>query len=166
MHLLKHSKKVAPKPLVPILSHFKIPFHRKLRGKRYNAKGEMIGECGPLRRPDPVARAALLRARREAALMPKPEETEGFDLKRFRPLPRKVLCKRPPQITEIKGVTLPEKQWQSEDWFWVVSVGAGVTVCQAGDRVVFGRKSKPKPVRIGQPFHLGRATAIAALVEP
>lgn len=166
MHLLKHSKSEKPKPIVPIISHWKVPGVRKMRGRRYNSRGEDIGPCGPPKPiPDVRERNNVLRARREAAKLPPPVETAGFDLRNYTPLTGRILCKRPPQITEVKGIKLRDDQAISEDWFYVVKVGPGVTVCQPGDRVVFGRKSKPKPVRIGQPFHLGRMTAVVALVE-
>lgn len=165
MHLLKHK---APKdtPAVPIVSHWKVPFTKKMRGRKFNARGEYIGPCGP-RKPIPDARARenLVRETERAAKLPPPVESEGFDLARYRPLAGRVLCRRPPPITEVDGVTLPEKEWRSESWFWVVAVGPGVECCTPGDRVVFGRKSKPRAIKLGGAFHLGRATAVVALVE-
>lgn len=166
MNILKSRKVQKATPLVPIVSQFKIPEHRKMRGRRYNAAGEYIGPCGP-RKPIPDARARenLVKAELAASLLPPPQETEGFDLKQFTPLPGRVLCKRPPPITHEKGIALPDNQHRSECWFYVVKVGPGVFQCAPGDRVIFAGKHRPKAVRIGQPFHIGRAAAIIGAVE-
>jgi hypothetical protein len=164
MHLLKHAKKEKPSPVVPIQSHWVVPYYRKMRGRRFR-EGRDVGPCGP---PKPVVdvrdRANLERAVRNAAKLPPPEETEGFDIRRYRPMPGKVLVKRPAPVKVRDGVELPENMWFSEDWFFVVAVGTGVTVCAPGDRVIFGKKSKPRPVKLGGAFHLGRASAVAAIV--
>src|SRR5690348_2114091 len=104
MNILKSQKKEAPKPLVPIVSHFKVPYYRKMRGKRFNARGEFIGPAGPRKPvPDVRDRENLRRAARAAALLPKPEDSDGFDLRVCRLMSGKVLVKRPPPITEEKG---------------------------------------------------------------
>ena len=165
MHLIKRTKDPKPQPLIPIISHhFKSPW-KKVRGKRYNAKGELVCETGPKRTPDALARQNLLAEQaKAAALPPPPQDTETFDLSHYRPLPGRILLKRPPQITEDNGVALPEKLYRSESWFWVVKVGDRVTACRPGDRVMFAKNHRPKSVRIGEPFHLGYETGIAALV--
>lgn len=167
MHLLKHTKKEKPKPLVPIVSHFKVPYFRKMRGRRFNAAGDEIGASGPPKPvPDVRERENLLKQQSAAAAMPPPVDSAPFTLDNYRPLPGRVLLKRPPQITHENGVLLPEKHWRSQSWFFVVKVGSGVTICQPGDRVIFDKRGLPKPVRLGAPYHLGKAKKIISIVEP
>ena len=165
MHLLKHNKPAKPAPLVPIISHWKVPFHRRLRGKRYNAQGEFIGETGPQRFTDSSLKKLVTAAHAAAAALPPPVEGGGFDLATFTPLAGRILLKRPPQITEDNGIALPENKWKSEPWFFVVKVGPRVSNCGPGDRVIFSRGHKPKQVRFGHTFYLGRASAVAGRVE-
>jgi co-chaperonin GroES (HSP10) len=167
MHLLKHNKVAKAQPLVPIVSHWKVPGVRKMRGKRYNERGEYIGPCGPKKPvPDVAAQKAVRDAHEAAAKMPRPEEGGGFDLKRFKPLPNRVLVTRGEIIKELKGVLLPEDQWHSPQWYYCIRVGDGVDSCAVGDRIIFQRKHKPKPVKLGKGgFYIGRTTAIVGLVE-
>lgn len=168
MHLLKHSKKDKPKPLVPIISQWKVPGVRRMRGRRYNSAGEDIGPCGPPKSvPDALAVRAVKEAYAAAAKLPRPEEGGAFDLNCFKPLPGRILLTRPPMIKEENGIALPEAQWKHEPYYFCIRIGDRVTSCGVGDRVIFAAKSKPRPIKLGAGrFYIGRETALIALVEP
>lgn len=167
MHLLKHSKPVKAAPIVPIVSRWKIPFYRKMRGKRFNAAGKYIGPSGPRKpHPDPLVERAIKEAHAAAAKLPRPVEGGGFDLRRFTPLPNRILVIRGPEIKEEKGIALPENKWRHEQYYIVVRIGPDITDCQVGDRVIFQKKHKPKSVRLGpKTFYIGRETALVAIWE-
>lgn len=166
MHVLKHR---APKPekLVPVVSHWKVPFTKKMRGKKYSATGEYLGPSGPPKPiPDPYTIAIVKQAYEEAAKLGPVIDGGEFDLNRFRPMPGKVLVVRPPMIKEEKGIALPEMQWKHESYFIVLSVGRGVTDYAQGDRVVFDKRHKPKAVKLGRGgFYLSPAKWIVAVVD-
>lgn len=166
MHVLKHGKTPKPAPVVPILSHFKVPHHRRLRGRRYDANGKFMYETGPKRTIDVAAQRALRDAYAAAAKMPRPEEGGAFDLNRYHPLPGKVLLKRGPLITEEKGVAIPEDQQRFVSWWFVIRVGANVVNCDVGDRVVLQKKHKPKQARLGEGrFHIARDACVVGIVS-
>lgn len=167
MHLLKSSKPQAVAPMVPIVSRWKVPGVRKMRGKHYNAAGDLIGTCGPRKPiPDPAVARAIKEAHEAAAKLPRPQEGGGFDLSRFHPLPNRILVIRGPQIKEEKGIALPEDKWRHEQYYIVVRIGPSITECQVGDRVVFQKKHKPKSVHLGpKVFYIGRETALVAIWE-
>lgn len=169
MHLIKRSKKAEPKPFIPIISHWAIPGHRKMRGKRYNAKGECIGPCGPRKPiPDPRERERLLKAIADAQEKGPPVENAEFDIFTFTPLAGRVLVVRGPMIKEENGVLLPENRWRHEPWWVVIRIGEGVASVAPGDRIVFSKGHRPKEVWIGRKkYYAGREGAIAALLgEP
>lgn len=166
MHVLKHREK-KPEKLIPIVSHFKVPFTKKLRGKKYNARGEYIGPSGPPKPiPDPYTIALVKKAYADAAKAGPVVEGGQFDLNRYRPMPGKVLLVRPDPIKELDGVTLPEINWIPRDWYIVLRVGANCSPYAQGDRVVFDKRHKPKPVKLGKGgFYLSPAKWIVAIVE-
>lgn len=167
MHLIQSSKKVAHAPIVPIVSHFKVPFHRRLRGRRFDHRGKFLCETGPKRVIEPSIVKAVKEAFAAAAKMPKPEEGGGFDLGTYHPLPSRILVVRGPQIKEEKGVLLPETKWRHEPQYIVIRVGREVTIVAPGDQVIFHKKHKPKSVRLGSAtFYIGRVTALVATLEP
>lgn len=167
MHLLQSSKPKKAQPIVPIVSHWKVPGIRKMRGKRFNVAGVCIGTCGPRKPyPDPAVERAIKEAHAAAAKMPRPVEGGGFDLQRFLPLPNRILVIRGPEIKEAKGIALPEDKWRHEQYYIVVRIGPNITDCQVGDRVIFQQKHKPKSVRLGpKTFYIGRETALVAILE-
>ncbi len=167
MNILKSRKREESRPFIPTVSHTLIPGYRKTRNRRYNADGKFIGWSKPKPLVDPQEVAKMKKVIAAAKRLPMPEEAKPFDLADFRPLPGRILLKRPPQITEERGVRLPEKQWRSQPYFVVVKVGEGVESCTAGDRVVFGKTHHPKPVRLGHglAYHIGKDQYVAGIVE-
>lgn len=166
MHIIHREKKQEPQYLVPIVSQFAIPGHRKTRNRRYNAKGEFIGWSKPKPVVDPAAQRAL-RAACAAAARKGPAKTAApFDLYRYRPLPGHILVTRGPLIKEEGGVALPESKWHYGGKFVVVRVGEGVTVCAVGDSPIFGKGYRPKEVWLdGAKFYIGREQAVVGLQE-
>lgn len=167
MHVIQRTKAPESRPFIPVTENWAIPGHRKTRQKRYNAKGEFIGWSKPAPVIDPTEAARVKQAQADAAKIPLPEEAKAFDLATFRPLEGRILLKRPPQITEENGVALPEKLYRSQPYFIVVAVGAGVVECVPGDRAIFYKNHRPKPVRFGhgQNYHIGRVRYLEGIVE-
>jgi len=163
MHLLKH-KTPKDKPFINVHSHWEVPEYRRLRGRRYNADGKFIGVTGLKNRFSESEQRAVRAAAKAASKLPPPRDTDGFDLRAFTPLTGRVLVRRPPPITEEKGVKLPETKWRSPQHFEVVAVGPGVLCCQAGDHVVFQKGHRPKELWLGTKFYMGRAACVAAIL--
>lgn len=165
MHLLKH-KEVKPRPFIETVSQFAIPGHRLTRNRRFNDRGEFIGYSKPAPVLDKIAQAAVREAYAAAAKMPKPHEGGAFDLTRYRPLPGKILVTRGPLIKEQGGVALPQNAWFYRTDFIVVAIGAGVTCCGVGDRVLWGRGFRPKEVHLGlAKLYIGREEAVVGILE-
>lgn len=165
MHLLKHTKTPKDRPAVPIRTIWEIPSFRRERGKRYDKNGKFVCNTGLKHRPDPRVAKAIKDAVAAARKLPMPVEVVDFDLSTFTPLAGRILLKRPPAVKTEGGVQLPEGKERSESWFYVVKTGPGVTLCAPGDRVVMNRNHRPKPVRLGKPFHIGRESGVAAIVD-
>ena len=167
MHVLKHRDK-KPAPLVPIVSVWKVPGVRKMRGKRFNVKGEYVGPCGPPKPvPDVTAQKAVREAYAAAARMGPIEEGGGFDLATFTPYRDKILVVRGPWIKEEGGVLLPESKWRHEPYYFVIRVGPLVRNCSVGDRVLFQKKHRPKDARLGGGgFYISRDAVVVGIVEP
>lgn len=164
MHFLKH-KEAKPKPFITTTEIFAVPGHRRVRNKRYNAKGEFIGYSKPRPVIDTTDVANVKKALAEAKGKPMPAEAKPFDLSTFRPLPGRLLLKRPPPITHVGGIELAPADQKSQPYFDVVMIGAGVTVCRPGDKVVIKKSHNPKPVRLGHGnnFHIGLASNVVAI---
>lgn len=167
MNILPSQKKAAPKSVVPIVSQWRVPGVRRMRGLRYNTRGECIGVCGPRKPvPDKHTQQIIERAYAEAAKKPMPQEGGAFDLAKFKPLLGNLLIVRGPEIKEINGVAVPESTTRHEFWWVVVRVGDGVDGCGVGDRVILHKKTKPKQVRLGEgKFYLTRETVVVAVLE-
>lgn len=165
MNILK-SKPKPPAPFIPTVSHFAVPGHRKMRGKRYK-DGKYVGPCGPPKPvPDPLARQAVIQAHEDALKKGPVREGGGFDLNTYRPLPGRILVTRGRLIKELGGVALPEDQWHYKKEFIVVRIGEGVTSCDVGDRVMFGKGFRPAEVELGTAkLYLGRDAAVVAILE-
>lgn len=165
MHLLKH--KDAPKaPLIPTRSVFWRPEHPRLKGRRYNARGEFMHATGPKIAIDPVqVRNMKERIARETA-RPVGPEWKPFDVASYQPLRGMMLMKRPEPIKELNGLLLAEKDWIFPPGFIVVRVGAGVDY-SPGQRVVLQRKHRPWAFKldgIGQ-HYLARAKMVVGVIE-
>lgn len=168
MNILPSQKKAAPKSVVPIVSTFRVPHYRRMRGRRYNARGVDIGPCGPRKPiPDPHTQRLIERAWAEAAAKLAPEEGAAFDLAVFRPMPGKLLLVRRELITEEAGVALPENKHYHRPGYIVVKVGDRVTDCAAGDIVLFQKRTKPKSVRLGgnPGFYIANESSLVAILE-
>lgn len=165
MHLLKH-RDPKPKALMKCLSNTFVPSHRRLRCRRFDEHGNFLGITNPPKAPNPIEQENVRRAIKAGHAMPLPtHDSDSFDLRRYRPLPGKILLKRPPPVAIENGVSIPEARQKPPGWWTVISVGAGVTVCEVGQRVVIGRGHKPKSIKLGQPFHLALAGAVVGIIE-
>jgi hypothetical protein len=165
MHLLRYPTKTPkPKPFIPIHSHWEVPEYRRLRGRRYDAAGKFLYETGAKKRADPIEREAVLAAQREAKRKPAPVERAAFSLDSLTLMRGRILLARPPQITEEKGVRLPENKVRSQPYFNVVKVAPDVTVCRPGDRIVLQKGHKPKDVRLQGTKYIALAVHVVALM--
>jgi hypothetical protein len=143
MHLIKNRDK-KPEPLVPIVSRSSVPAFRKLRGKRYNSKGEFIGNTGTKKFIDEREVARVKQAMAEAKPVLEPEVAL---MDRYRPMPGKLLLRRAPMVTSIGGVAIPDDQQKPGLGFIVVKVGDGVDGIAPGDRVVVNHAAPPRRIR-------------------
>jgi hypothetical protein len=164
MHLLKHKPK-KEKPFIPIRHIFEVPEFRRLHGRRYDKDGKFVCVTGLKNQINEIEQRAVIAAKKAGRKKGKPIEHGKFDVTTFTPARNRVLLKRPPQITEEKGVQLPEEHYRSQPWFYVVRIGPEVTVCKPGDRVIIQKKHRAVPVWIDAPFHFVRETGIAAIVD-
>lgn len=166
MHVITRHRDPKPKPFLDGITHHYQPSYRRLRGKRYNGKGECIGVTGRRHTIEPREVAALKAAEARARLLPPiPHDSGTTSYRNFRPLPGRVLVMRPPQITVENGVTLPESMWRHPQHFIVVAVGAGVTCCLPGESVIFQKNHRPKEAWMIRKFYLGRETGVAAVLD-
>lgn len=166
MNILKH-KEAKASPLVPIVTQWKIPFTKRLRGRKFNSRGEYIGLSGPPKPiPDPYTIKLVKAAHADAAKHGPVIEGGEFDLNRYRPMPGKVLVVRPPPIKEIDGIVLPEEQWTFPPFFIILRVASNITDYAAADRVLFDKRHKPKPIKLSKGgFYLSPAKWIIGFVE-
>lgn len=167
MHLVPSSKPQKAKPLVPIVSQWKVPFHRRMRGKRFNARGEFIGPSGPPKPvPDVAAIKAVKAAYAAAARKGLPQEGSGFDLGALKLTAGRILVARGRTIKEEGGIALPEAQWKHAPGWIVICVAPDVECCAAGDRVLFAAKHKVQPIDLGGVrLFLSRAGVVVGLIE-
>lgn len=166
MHLLQHSKTEKANPLIPIVSQWKVPGIRKMRGRRYK-DGIDVGPCGPPKPvPDVAAIMAVKKAYVDAAKKGRPVEGGGFDLNSLKLTSGRVLVTRGESIKEEGGVVLPENQWKSAPGWIVLRVAPDVREIGVGDRVLLQAKHKVQPVDLGGVrFFLTRARVVVAILE-
>jgi hypothetical protein len=165
MHLLKNTPK-KDAPLIPIVSQWKVPGVRKMRGRRYR-DGVDIGPCGPPKPvPDVAAIMAVKKAYAEAAKKGRPTEGGGFDLNTLKLTSGRELVTRGQLIKEEGGIELPEAQWKHAPGWIVLRVAPDVKSIGVGDRVLLQAKHKAKPVDLGGcRFFLTRAAVVVGIVE-
>lgn len=158
-------KAKAPRPFIPIHSHWEVPEFRRLRGIRYNSDGKAIAKTGLKNTINAVEQKALIQATKKAARMGPPAEGDSVTLESFTPLPGRILLRRPPPVTKAGGLELPEDKWHSEPFFYVVKVGPGCSFCEPLQRVVLKRRHKPKEFWMGKKFYMGRERDVVALIN-
>lgn len=165
MHLLKNTPK-KDAPLIPIVSQWKVPGVRKMRGRRYR-DGVDVGPCGPPKPvPDVAAIQAVKKAYAEAAKKGRPMEGGGFDIRTLKLTRGRVLVTRGTLIKEEGGIALPENQWRSAPGWIVLRTAPDVTCCGVGDRVLLQAKHKCQPVDLGGcRFFLTRARVVVGILE-
>lgn len=165
MHLLKNAPK-KDAPLIPIISQWKVPGVRKMRGRRFR-NGVDIGPCGPPKPvPDVAAIQAVKKAYADAAKKGAPTEGGGFDINRLKLTRGRVLLTRGQPIKEEGGIALPEDQWKHAPGWIVLRVAPDVKSIGVGDRVLLQAKHKAKPVDLGGTrLFLTRAAVVVGILE-
>lgn len=165
MHLIKRSREVKLQDFIKTESVFAVPGHRRTANRRYDATGKFIGMSKPAPVIDLAAQKKVREAQAEGEKAGKPAPEQPFDMRRYQPLPGRVLLSRGPWIKEEKGVALPEDKWRHVFWWVVEKIGEGVTACAVGDHIICGRGFRPKEAWIGKKFYIAYQQAVVGIVE-